>query len=40
MLRDITPFLLPPLDTHRLVEEVREKTGVTLENDDVYMNST
>ena len=24
----------------RLVEEVRENTGVELENDDVYMNTT
>ena len=25
---------------HRLVEEVKEKTGVALENDDVYMSTT
>ena len=24
----------------RLIEEVREKAGVTLETDDVYMNTT
>lgn len=28
------------LSVHRLIEEVREKAGVTLETDDVYMSTT
>ncbi len=39
LLSLILPSSLLPSLTPRLVEEVRDRTGVELENDDIYMNT-